>query len=164
MSKLSPSLVMNLLLVSLLLQGCDSMKRNLGIDRPAPNEYVVTPCTHPLEMPPDFTCLPTPAPGAERPQERIVRQAQTEKILGAPAPQGTATPGQQAILEMSQAQPNQDAVRIQADNEARVDNNKEKTLLQQMGIQELPPQGDVINPYEEAEALGIKRGSSPVNN
>lgn len=162
MSKLSPSLVLNLMMVSLLLQGCSSMKRTLGIDRPAPNEYVVTPCTHPLEMPPDFTCLPTPVPGAERPQDRIARQAQNEKFLGAPAAKGTLTPGQQAILDMSQAGRNQDGIRTQVDNEARVDGKKEKTVLQQLGIQDEPVPGDVIDPYEEAEALGIIRGNTVI--
>jgi Protein of unknown function (DUF3035) len=161
-TKLSPSLVLNLLMVSLVLQGCSSVKSTLGIDRPAPNEYVVTPCTHPLEMPPDFSCLPTPIPGAERPQDKVARQAQNEKFLGAPGTQGTVSPGQQAILDMSQAQPSQDNVRYQVDQEARMDDKQDKTVLQQLGIQEEPPKGDVIDPYEEAEALGIMRGRSPV--
>ena len=53
----------------LTLQGCESTRETLGLTRHTPNEYAVQPSSVPLQMPPDYYSLPTPTPGATRPQE-----------------------------------------------------------------------------------------------
>ena len=140
----------------LVLQGCNSVKKTLGIDRDPPNEYVVTPSAQPLEMPPDFSCLPTPMPGMERPQERIARQSQEEKFLGSPRVKEPLSPGQKALLMQSGAQPNQDDIRYAVDKEARMEVKKDKTVVEHLGIKKEKPKGEAVNPYEEAEKLKEK--------
>ena len=138
----------------LLLQGCSSVKKSLGIERDAPNEYDVTPSAQPLEMPPDFFHLPPPAPGMERPQERTARQTQEAKILGAAQQKEAASAGQQHLLEMSGATANQESIRSEIDTAARIEPDKgEKTIVESLGLKKSKPQGDAVNPYEEAARL-----------
>lgn len=159
----SHSLVLSLFCISLALQGCSSVKKTLGIDRDPPDEYRVTPTIQPLEMPPDFSCLPIPMPGMERPQDRIARQTQEEKFLGASSPIESSSPGQAALLDMCGVQPNQDKVRYEVDREARMEGKKERPIVETLGLKKAKPKGDAVNPYEEAEELkkkGVSTGSS----
>ena len=57
-----------LLMAVLALSACDSAKKQLGIERQAPDEFAVVKRA-PLAMPPDYTLRP-PTPGAQRPQEQ----------------------------------------------------------------------------------------------
>ncbi len=147
------SIAISLACACLALQGCSSVKKTLGIDRDPPNEYAVTPSAQPLEMPPDFSCLPLPAPGVERPQDRAARQAQDEKFLGSTGNKGTSSPGQKALLMESGAKPNQDDIRLAVDQEARMEVNTDKTVIEKLGIKKPKPKGDAVNPYAEAERL-----------
>ena len=77
MTQRSLSLSILLLSACTILQGCGSVKRTLGIERDAPDEFAVTPCDQPLDMPPNFfSDLPKPRPGAPRPQEVKGRKEQ----------------------------------------------------------------------------------------
>lgn len=156
----SVPLALALACACLALQGCSSVKKTLGIDRDPPNEYAVTPSVQPLEMPPDFSCLPTPMPGVERPQDRAERENQEEKFLGSPKAKESSSPGQKALLMKSNAKPNQDDIRHTVDKEARMEGNKDKTVVEKLGIKKTKPKGDAVNPYEEAERLKEK-GLSP---
>lgn len=85
----------------LLLSGCsgDSLSRTFGLTRDAPDEYTVT-TRAPLSMPPDYNLRP-PRPGAARPQEQSERQQAAEALvpqLALGTPQGTVSPGQEALL------------------------------------------------------------------
>jgi hypothetical protein len=138
----------------LLLQGCSSVKKSLGIEREAPNEYDVTPSAQSLEMPPDFFYLPPPAPGMERPQEKAARQTQEEKILGAVQKKEATSAAQAYLLEMSGAQTQQDSIRAEVDTAARTEGGKkDKTIVESLGIVSSKPEGDAVNPFEEAERL-----------
>jgi Protein of unknown function (DUF3035) len=85
-----------------LLAGCNSDKlaRTFGLTRDAPDEYTVT-TRAPLSMPPDYNLRP-PRPGAPRPQEQSERQQAAEALvpqLALGAPQGSASPGQSALMQ-----------------------------------------------------------------
>jgi hypothetical protein len=153
----SYSLALALLFVCTTLQGCSSVKKTLGIDRDPPEEYAVSPSLRPLDMPPDFSYLPSPTPGVERPQDKVARQSQKEKIIGTAGDQRFLSPGQKALLEMSQVDPNQEDVRQKIDTEARMEKKEDKTIIQRLGIKKSKPAGDAVNPYQEAEELE-KRG------
>jgi hypothetical protein len=56
------------MLAALGLSACGSVKDELGFGRPRPDEFAVVPKA-PLAMPPDFTNLREPDPGAPRPQQ-----------------------------------------------------------------------------------------------
>ena len=160
----SPSLIVSLLVMSLVLQGCQSVKKTLGIDRDPPNEYAVTPSAQPLEMPPDFSCLPTPTPGVERPQDKAARQAQEAKFLGSTSNKEPLSAGQKALLDMSRAPSHQDDVRYMVDREARMEKQEDKTIVEKLGIKKSKPKGDALNPYEEAvehEKQEIPLGPNP---
>ncbi|MBA3813295.1 MAG: DUF3035 domain-containing protein [Alphaproteobacteria bacterium] len=163
MIKRSLSITMGLLCACLALQGCSSVKKTLGIDRDPPKEYAVDPSLQPLEMPPDFSCLPTPMPGVERPQDKTARQNQQEKILGSEGAKKSLSPGQKALLEMSQVKPNQEDVRYKVDTEARMEKTADKTIIQRLGIKKTKPKGDALDPYTEVEELQ-KKGISPSPN
>ena len=74
------SLPFVLLCGSVFLQGCDSAKKTLGIDKSPPDEFSVLPSQQSLEMPPDFNLLPTPNPGLPRPQD-VRATAQKKEAL-----------------------------------------------------------------------------------
>lgn len=163
MIKRSYRMTLVLLSAALVLQGCSSVKKTLGIDRDPPKEYTVTPSLQPLEMPPDFACLPTPMPGVERPQDRIAREEQEKKLLGAPRRKEALSPGQKALLNMSGAQPNQDHIRSKVDTEARMGVKKDKPIIETLGLKKSKPEGEAVNPYEEAAELK-KKGVLPTPN
>ena len=102
--------------------GCsDTLTRTFGLTRDAPDEYTVT-TRAPLSMPPDYNLRP-PRPGAPRPQEQSERQQAEEALvpqLALGAPQGSASPGQAALMQ--QAGPAAPAdIRRRVDQEAAGD-------------------------------------------
>lgn len=149
----SPSIVLSLLCACVALQGCTSVKKTLGIETDAPNEYAVTPGAAPLEMPPDFFYLPTPVPGMERPQDRTAREMQEEKFLGSAKTKEALSAGQKHLLEMSGAEGNQDNIRYEIDRTAQMEVKKDPTIIEKIGLKKEKPKGDALNPYEEAARL-----------
>lgn len=156
----SPSIILSLLCACLAMQGCTSVKKTLGIDRDAPNEFAVTPGTAPLEMPPDFFYLPTPEPGMERPQERATRQSQEEKFLGATQEKEATSAGQQNLLEMCEVPGNQENIRSEIDAAARMEINKNQPIIEKLGLKKEKPKGDAVNPYEEAARIKEQQHSA----
>ena len=79
-----------LLLAAPLLAGCgDGWRKTLGLKQTAPDEFKVAE-REPLTMPPSLSELPTPRPGAGRPQATSPRmQAQQALFAGATSGQGT---------------------------------------------------------------------------
>lgn len=157
----SHAIALSLLCASFVLQGCQSVKKTLGIDRDPPKEFAVTPSVQPLEMPPDFSCLPTPMPGVERPQDRIARQQQEEKFLGSTGNKKTLSAGQTALRTMCGIQANQEDIRPIIDTEARREDKKDTTIIEKLGIKKRK-KGEVLNPHEEAAELqkqGIPQGA-----
>lgn len=152
---------LTLVSLTLILQGCSSVKKTLGIERDPPNEYAVTPSVQPLEMPPDFFCLPEPKPGMERPQDKVARDNQEEKFLGSTRKKESLSSGQKALLNMSGAQPNQEQIRSKVDTEARMEGGKDKPIIEKLGIKPSKPKGDAVNPYEEA--LELQKQGVPQN-
>lgn len=154
------SIALSLLFACLVLQGCSSVKKTLGIDRDPPNEYAVTPSVQPLEMPPDFSCLPSPMPGLERPQDRAVRETQDKNFLGSSEVKESSS-GQEALLNMCGVQGNQDNIRHEIDTAARIEDKKAKPIVEKLGIKKTKPKGDALNPYDES--LELKKQGVPPN-
>lgn len=143
---------------SVLLQGCNSVKKTLGIDRDAPDEFSVSPSCQPLDMPPEFSVLPTPVPGQPRQQDMKGREATKEKIIGSTQGGRTLTPGQKSILEMAGAEGGKDHVRTEIDNESRIQKAQGKgPVLEQLGIiKKTENKEELINPHTEAVELQNK--------
>jgi Protein of unknown function (DUF3035) len=112
-------------LALLATTGCGGdTARTFGFTRDAPDEFQVT-TRAPLSMPPSLGNLPTPRPGATRPQEMTVRQ-QAEATLvpgavlgGAPAAASASrqTVGESALLSQA-GRPVGDDIRRRVDEES----------------------------------------------
>jgi hypothetical protein len=65
---------------ALSLTACEGARSAFGLDKQAPDEFAVV-TRAPLSMPPDYGLRP-PTPGAERPQEKSVRNEARDILLG----------------------------------------------------------------------------------
>jgi hypothetical protein len=78
-----------------MIAGCTSVKDEIGLSRVKPDEFAVVPKA-PLAMPPDFTSLPKPKPGAPRPQQ-ISASGEARAALGFAKAPAAATPVQSTL-------------------------------------------------------------------
>ena len=150
-----------------LLQACGSVKKSLGIDRDPPDEFAVTPSMQPLDMPPDFFSLPTPDPGAPRPQDVKDLEEKRAQVFGMTPQKGEGSEGEQTILQLAgveNGKPEGKDIRRTIDEESHIEQAKSgTTVLQKLGIKKTQAPGEVINPYEEAAELeqkGIPQNSN----
>lgn len=88
------------------LSACSDAKKAIGLERTAPDEFVVV-SRAPLTVPPDMQSLPKPNPGAVRPQEGSVSDQAAATVFGKQTARqrqatGGAVGGGQSVL-LSQA-------------------------------------------------------------
>ena len=69
-----------LLTVVLVISGCQSTRRAIGLEKTVPDEFAVA-APAPLAIPPDFNLRP-PAPGADRPQQLSSSQQARNALVG----------------------------------------------------------------------------------
>ena len=144
-----------LLLAPLLLAGCGDSARNFGLVRDAPDEFQVT-TRAPLSMPPSLGNLPTPRPGASRPQELTARE-QAESTL-APgsfaAPQRTGqTSGERALLSSTGSSAPAD-IRNRVDEETmRLERVNRSVVDQALFWRQTPEPGVPVDATREAQRL-----------
>jgi hypothetical protein len=77
------------------LGGCGEVRRSLGMEKRAPDEFAVV-TRAPLSLPPDYSLRP-PEPGAPRPQEQASTVAARAAVFGGTAPAGFVPAGQSAL-------------------------------------------------------------------
>lgn len=145
---------------ALALAACGpNTTRSLGLVRDAPDEFQVT-TRAPLSMPPDMTTLPSPRPGAPRPQERSARnQAEALLVPGLSlddprrAPNQRSTVGETALLQ--RAGPDApDDIRRRVDEESLRLDQPNRTLTDRLIFwRDPPPPGTPVDPQREAERL-----------
>ena len=155
----TPSLLPALALAALLPACGDNTARTLGLVRDAPDEFQVT-TRAPLSMPPDMTTLPTPRPGAPRPQERGARQ-QAEALLvpglsledPRRAPGVRPSVGEAALVQ--RAGPDApDDIRRRVDEESlRLDAPSRALTDRLIFWRDPPPPGTPVDPQREAQRL-----------
>lgn len=91
----------------ILLSGCASFKRDLGISPTAPDEFAVE-SRAPLTIPPEFDLRP-PQPGAPRPQEASAEDKARKAIENAgPGEPGKQVPALQSPKAVASGQSNPD--------------------------------------------------------
>ncbi len=152
--KLRAALLLAATLAALTACSSDGVLRNFGLTRDSPDEFTVT-TRAPLSMPPDFT-LPTPQPGAPRPQEQSERaqaeQALVPQMVLNTTPAGPS-PGQSALVEAAGPPPPPN-IRTQVDAAAVQDLNARTSVLSKLQFWRTPPPpGIVIDPELEAKRL-----------
>ncbi len=141
------------------LIGCGAdTARNLGLTRDAPDEFQVM-TRAPLSMPPDMTTLPTPRPGAARPQERSTRdQAEALLVPGLALENQqarSAPPSREESALVAQAGPAPPPdIRRRVDEESlRLDQPSRPFVDRLMFWRERPQPGTPVDPAREAERL-----------
>lgn len=132
--------------------------RTFGFTRDAPDEFQVT-TRAPLSMPPSLGNLPTPRPGASRPQEISIRD-QAEATLAPGALLGgrgtrsaTSSSGEQALLAATGRAAPAD-IRQRIDDESLRLNAPDRNLAERLMFWRDPGQpGTPVDPEREAQRL-----------
>jgi hypothetical protein len=144
-----------LILAPLLLAACGGdVARNIGLTRDAPDEFQVT-TRAPLSMPPSLSALPTPRPGAPRPQEiPAARQAESVLVPGAaPASAGGPTSGEQALLAQTRSAAPGDIRRRVDEESLRLDRTDRNLVDRVLFWRPQPEPGTPVDPQREAQRL-----------
>jgi len=173
--------ILSLSAASLLLSGCDGVRKTLGLERDPPDEFSVV-SRAPISLPPDFNSLPTPqtpkhghetknyvmgAPD-KRPQEESPQIKVQKTILGQSSPQGFSnkgklTPGEKAfIARLDQSLGTQGImresipdVRATVDQETHFRTNNEKTWVKELLFwqKDAAHKKEALNASEEYQKL-----------
>ena len=143
-------------LALLLLAACGAdTARTFGFTRDAPDEFQVT-TRAPLSMPPSLNDLPTPRPGASRPQELSQRQAAEAALVpGAVLGSAGGRPSQGEAALVSQAgRPVDRDIRRRVDEESlRLERTDQGLIDRLMFWREPDPPGTPVDPQREAQRL-----------
>jgi hypothetical protein len=166
-----------LALAAAALTGCDSARETFGFTKQAPDEFEVV-TRAPLVIPPDYGLRP-PQPGAQRPQEKEIRDQARETVTGrnaeagrpqlastnpSPAAGPPRTEGERALLTKAGA--------LDADPTIRRTVDRESTLLAEADAgfidrlifwQDKPPPGTVVDPDAETKRIreAMAQGDAP---
>jgi hypothetical protein len=148
------------LLALLALAACGpDTARTLGFTRDAPDEFAVV-TRAPLSVPPSLGDLPTPRPGAQRPQELTARDAAQSAlvpgtVLGTVDTAGTGprTTGEAALLAQAGPAPASTNIRRRVDEEALRLEQTPRTLTDRILFREPPPPGIAVDPSRESDRL-----------
>ena len=152
---MSRQLALAATLATLTLAGCGDVERTFGLVKDAPDEFTVQ-TQAPLSMPPSFQ-VPSPTPGADRPQNVRSDAAAEAAIapstaLGGGTRTGPTTAGQQALVaEAGPAAPAD--IRGKVNAEAKLDRPPQSLADRLMFWQSAPPPGTVMDPAAESQRL-----------
>ena len=151
--------------LALTLGGCQNMKDQLGLGKQSPDEFRVQ-ARAPLSLPPDFTDrpLPTPQPGATRPQEgTTAEQAKSAvfRIEDNQAPQkpsdasfAALSPGEQALLMAAGAENTDSQIRQVVDRETARINSEDQDFIDTLVFWREPEKpGVIVNADEESRRI-----------
>ena len=152
-------------LAAAALSGCDSARETFGFTKQAPDEFEVV-TRAPLVIPPDYGLRP-PQPGAQRPQEKEIRDQARETVTGrnagqngaqvastnpAPAAGPPRTEGERALLTKAGALDADPGIRRTVDRESTMLAEADSDFIDRLIFwQEKPPPGTVVDP--DAETL-----------
>ncbi len=149
-------------LLGLLLSGCSNVKESLGMGKRTPDEFAVV-ARRPLELPPDMSAtapLPTPDPGAARPQEMPAR-AEARMALFGPSDEpvhgkggDNYSAGESALLREAGADKAEPSIRGKVDRETAKMLEGDKSFLEGVMVWTKPnPKGTIVDAEKEAERL-----------
>ena len=171
-------LALALVLTAPLLAGCsDGWRTTLGLKQTAPDEFKVAE-REPLTMPPSLSELPTPRPGAGRPQATSPRMRAEQALFAGATPgqdttaatasgglsggsdtaQGRLSDGEQRLLARANADAAPEDIREVVAREAEARAEAQRALLEDYIFwrdPELP--GEVVDADAEAKRLRDNR-------
>lgn len=156
--------------VLLVAGGCSGARESFGLTRDAPDEFAVS-TRAPLDIPPDYGLRP-PAPDDARPQERAIRDAAKEIVVGKTKPPLTIaglTAGESALLVRAGAAGQDSGIRSKVDKESKQLAEDDKSFVQRLMFWQKPPlPGQILDSDKEAKrirdnlALGQHATKGPV--
>lgn len=123
-------------ILTLGLAGCGGVRDSMGLGRNKPDEFAVVPKA-PLAMPPDFTNLREPEPGAPRPQqvspegEARAALVQSRGAVGPTLSGQQASPGERALADAAGATKADPKIRKEMSDELR-DQRANKSLTERI--------------------------------
>lgn len=151
------TLLFILFALSLGLTGCSNAKKQLGLERSAPDEFSVVKRA-PLAMPPNYILRP-PSPGAPRPQEQSTNEQARKKVFGATSTQSKLTisngVAENTLLQNAGGQYADPDIRQKIDSEALERNDNNKAVAERLlGIvRKTKPTANIVNAPEEAARI-----------
>jgi hypothetical protein len=142
-----------------VLSGCGDTKRQLGLEKQAPDEFQVV-SRAPLSAPPDYNLRP-PAPGTVRPQDGTTSDRAKAAMLSTSKRQaqpqlerGERSSGEMAILKQAGAQDQAPNIRTLVNEETLAIAEREKSFTEKMMFWGKPAEhGEVIDAVKEAQRL-----------
>ena len=159
------------------LTGCDAARESFGFTKQAPDEFEVV-TRAPLVIPPDFGLRP-PQPGAQRPQEKDIRDQARETVTGrnpatsdAQVASASATPqpspslgaGERALLAKAGALDVDPSIRRTVDRESTLLAEADQNFIDRLIFwQDKPPPGAVVDPEGESKRIreAMAQGEAP---
>jgi hypothetical protein len=166
-----------LALAAASLAGCDSARETFGFTKQAPDEFEVV-TRAPLVIPPDYGLRP-PQPGAQRPQEKEIRDQARETVTGrnpeagrpqlasanpAPAAGPPRSEGERALLTKAGALDADPAIRRTVDRESTMLAEADSDLIDRLIFwQDKPTPGTVVDPDAETKRIreAMAQGDAP---
>lgn len=165
-------IVVGLAVAALSLQGCQQVKRGLGLEKVIPDEFAVV-SRAPLAIPPDYALRP-PHPGAPRAQETPIVDQARQNVFRAgddqaklPPATGERTPGEGELLRQAGAANAQADIRDLINKEAAQARPIDEGFVNKLLFWRHPDKevatDQVIDPQKEAERLFQRKaaGLSP---
>lgn len=154
-------------LCTIVLSGCDSIRKVAGLNKKSPDEFAVT-TKAPLVIPPDFNLRP-PMPGAP-PTNQLDPSSNAEAALFtnvdpqtvANGMRGNYTPGEKMLLANAKIQRADPAIRarLNADQRAAVQNADRSFTDRVLNTAATPDTGKAVNADAEIAKGSKKPGSA----
>jgi hypothetical protein len=154
-------------LCTVVLSGCDSIRKAAGMNKKSPDEFAVT-TKAPLVIPPDFNLRP-PMPGAP-PTNQLDPSSNAEAALFtnvdpqtvANGMRGNYTPGEKLLLANAKVQRVDPAIRarLNADQRAAVQNADRSFTDRVLNTAASPDTGKAVNADAEIAKGSKKTGSA----
>ncbi|MGB0935688.1 MAG: DUF3035 domain-containing protein [Alphaproteobacteria bacterium] len=151
-----PIISLTLLSGSLLLSGCEQTKQALGMERNRPDEFTVM-NQEPLTMPPSYGALPTPRPGAARPNVLSAR-ARAQQVLLESTHAHTIdvtdkSAAEAAVLEKAGAFNRDRNIRSKLQQETRTEKESSASFIKELINFEGDKNKEALDAHEEYERL-----------
>lgn len=154
--------VTTVLLLSLGVAGCSGVRKQLGLNRSAPDEFRVV-SRAPLTVPPEFSLRP-PQPGAPRPQVGTTRDQARRAVVGSDGRAITGltasgqtvqrTAGETSLLKQAGSDKSAPDIRFLVDSESnRINEESEDFLRKLIFWQKKDPPGVVVDANAETKRL-----------
>ena len=153
---------------ALALSACSDAKKAIGLERTAPDEFVVV-SRAPLTVPPDMQSLPRPNPGAVRPQEGTTSSQAAAAVFGKQTAKqrqnAAAGSGQQALVSKAGGKGVDPDVRRKVEQETNQMIVADKSWVDNLLFWRKPSEPtSVVDPKKEAQRLREAQAEGkPVN-